>query len=1249
MITDELSPDLELLSQEFVLIQAWKKTASYIRYHNWYSDTLELDRTAANLPRFLGELGHAAKQVNAWENTPLRMVPAPKSQSWRIFDGQWRPVKGNKTESKLRPLAHADLKSQVLATAIMMCVADRVESLQGDPRVAPQSDASERRVISYGNRLFCDKTPTGLRHRWGSSKLYRAYYQDYRNFIARPELIAKATGSVGERRVVIVHSDLRRFYDCVRPELLHKKLSAVSLPGDDPAFYELAGRVLSWSWDERDHVEVSNYSRESSIENFSSIALPQGLVSAGFFANVVLLDFDEELRSSLSTEMIPGIGILDAARYVDDLRIVLTVDLNMRLEHVEETVYSWLQEKLDLSAPALEVSREKTHAAALDGAEKPLVRQSRKMARIQAAVSGGFDALGGIEILDAVQGLIRSQQRYSEANARETGWAFAPVPDVRDATVARFAAGRYRATYRSLRPMLMARNVTQSDENQLVLSIDRAPDPRSQEDLDEEARAFALGLIEEWVEDPANVRLLRIGLDLWPSPEVLEGVLDLLRPFTTKNGMRKAPRRVAWYCLAEIFRAGATETGFVEDTECLPDGLVLGDYRHALAREGVHLLEASGAGLPWYLRQQILLFLAANNPTAAPIHRTGRSSETKHYRELVRFLRGEIGSATGADFATLAVLARRSFAHPTKAKDLALQDIGPSRLAQIAERDPSFVLELINARPELASEVTPRLRDDLCLQLRQNAEGLPSLADLVLGEETNGQLRNELSLLSFAFAFLANWEQLQELDAVSPTDVRIDLSTDQVPTVKKIQVVASRVSSAGSIYSAPTWCPPKQRWQFQLGFLLRFIMTAREDFTRPVREVPWRESEPTYRSGISHWYQRRYGLFNGHDAFGDDWMPVSEWMEHLLSALLRWPGSRTTKGWEFVEASPEVFITQIRIRLNFLIEKRGPNTQLLMIPVLAPRLFEPGSDRPLRACVVQTIIPGDSDFSPSDLSCSNREIRKRHRRHLSSALAAIERMLDLRETHKCQDRRLDWLIFPELSVHPDDVKTHLVPFARKHRTIILAGLTYEELFKNQPLINSALWIIPVWDEAHGLQVRVRRQGKQHLAPMEDSLNANDTVIQGFRPCQWLIGYQWTNDAAYAPLWLTSAICYDATDLALAVDLRDKSDVFAIPALNRDVGTFDQMSLALHYHMFQMVIVANNGLYGGSNAYAPYKEAYHRQVFHLHGQPQASIAFLEIEPVILFQQRKNKPLVKAVAGNQEPKAPQWKAPPAGLKV
>ena len=79
-----------------------------------------------------------------------------------------------------------------------------------------------------------------------------------------------------------------------------------------------------------------------------------------------------------------------------------------------------------------------------------------------------------------------------------------------------------------------------------------------------------------------------------------------------------------------------------------------------------------------------------------------------------------------------------------------------------------------------------------------------------------------------------------------------------------------------------------------------------------------------------------------------------------------------------------------------------------------------------------------------------------------------------------------------------------------------------------------------------------------------------------------------------------------------------------------------MALALHYHMFQLVIVANNGQYGGSNAYWPRENTHVRRVFHVHGQTQSSIAFLEIEDFKAFLERRDSS-----------KDGGWKHPPAGL--
>ena len=1245
MVPKQLEPRLELLREEYVLVQAWKKTASYIRYHNWFSDTLALDRAAVNLPAFLGELRERLQSSESWQNDPLRIVPAPKSQRWRVREGVWEPEKGA-TSARLRPLAHVSLADQVVATALMLCLADRVETLQGDPRWSARDQESRRQVVSYGNRLFCDAIGSELRHRWGSAKLYRAYYQDYRTFLARPEVVAESISAAEGKRVCIVHADLRQFYDRVRPDRVAEAIDRIRRDGDDPAFFSLAASVLDWGWHSRDERDVRIYAEQADLEDFTRVALPQGLVAAGFFANVVLLPFDEALRAAIGTEIATGILLADACRYVDDLRVLIAIDPNSdgSSDDVEKTVSGWLSQVLEENATGLALSSEKTKIAALGGDERPLVRQSAKMNRIQSAVSGGFDALGGEEILDSIQGLMRAQEALGVGD--DSGWRLSPVPDVRDETVARFGAARYRTTFRSIRPLL------QHDDTPDESEVGRDDSPsggrlrvaRKRLELDEDARAFALSLIQRWIDDPSNVRLLRIGLDLWPDVELLCEVLSLLRPFTEKGGRRKAPRRVAWYCLAEILRAGATETGLVADTESLPSTINLKSYRKELLREAVRLVALPGPTIPWYLRQQALLFLAACDPAGAPVARTGTGGpETRHYRELIRFLRGEGERLRSSDFATLAVLARRAFVDRARAVGLTRPGLNPSRKRQLARRDPSFLLELMDVETGalLFDDLSARVREDLSQASEVSDSGHDTLANAVRNTHPSGSLRNELALLRFAMAFLEQWEQhASPPEVITPGQVALNLGENQaVADVEVLRIMGSRADASGSLYAVPAWCEAGERWRFQLGFLLRFILSGQPDFTRPVRNPTWRESESSYRAAESHWYQRLYGLYSGQPAFGDDWLPITDWVEGFLLALLRWPGCRAPAEFGWVEQGIEEAKTQVRRRIADIEQRRGSATRTLILPLLAKRPTATNVKRPLRACVVQTAIPAADDFQDTDLALNKSVIRQRHRNHLSAALAAVERMLALRETHKGSEGRLDWLILPELAVHPKDVRTHLIPFARAHRAMILTGLTYEEILSGQPLVNSALWVIPEWSDAYGLQIRTRRQGKAHLAPNEQMFNGGGADrLQGFRTCQWLIGYPWADPAGGRPAWLTAAVCYDATDLGLAADLKDESDVLAIPALNKDVKTFDQMALALHYHMFQLVIVANSGQYGGSNAYWPRSNAHIRQVFHTHGQPQASIAFLEIDDIGAFLERHDDS--GANVGD-------WKHPPAGL--
>ncbi|WP_318556416.1 RNA-directed DNA polymerase [Geobacter anodireducens] len=1262
MIPDSLEPKLSLLGEEYVLIQAWKKTASYIRSHNWYADTLELDRAAVNLPEFLKSLSERLASPTDWNNSPLRIVPAPKSQRWHIDPdtGMWGPAKGTKAEKKIRPLAHVCLEDQVAATAVMLCLANRVETLQGDPRASIDNRDDRKKVVSYGNRLFCDNHFDELRHRWGASKLYRGYFQDYRNFLARPEKVAEEIGE----NVVIVHSDLRQFYDRVSPGLLYEKIKALKQPTDDTQFYMMARRIFRWGWNEKDEKEVIEYANQSGLDDFSKIALPQGLVASGFFSNIVLLDFDRALQVLIESgeDFIPGVVLLDACRYVDDIRLVLKNDSRASLQEMEEQIFARLQMLLDHNAPDLTPSKDKTLAVHFRGDERPLVRQSRKMERIQQAMSGGFDAIAGEEILESIQGLVRSQARYSKERIDDKGWAFVPIADVRDETVARFAAARFRSTFRSLRPLLDSQHETKQrdedeEENDLFLRNER----KTQAELDDEARAFALGLIENWVEDPSNVRLLRIGLDLWPAADVLKRVLEIIRPYTTKSGKTKAPRRVARYCLAEIFRAGATETGFVSDGEALPNTIDIEEYRRLLAEEAKRIIQQNMQSLPWYLKQQAFLYLATHNPQEAPIARRGTNPETKYYRDLIRYLRGETNGLQDRDYAIFAILTRRSFAASNQPVRLANENISTNRFRHIAERDPSFAVELNMTNSGLAQTLPARIRHDLCLSQPTSPEELISLAEIVLGcsEDNRGQFSNELTLLQFSEKFLHKLQESGAVDAITPSDVLVTIGKSEKygSQIDTIEFRPNKLSSGSFLYRPPIWCEPKDKWRFHLGYQLRFMLTGRQDFTRAVRPAHWREGAATYRIPESHWYQRIYGHHNGHSIFGADWLPITDWIEQFLYALLRWPGCRASSMSKGIDAGINGALTLINMRIEEIKGKRGKLSDVLMLPLSSGWPEPPRQDRSLRVCVVQSVIPTPSDISNApNLLLSEPSLRKRHRNHLSATLEAIKRMLDLRETHKKGDGRLDLLIFPELAIHPKDVETHLVPFARAYKTIIFAGLTYEELFSGKPYINSALWLIPVLSENQGLQIIRRRQGKEHIAPSEKRMNHPNVRLQGFRPCQWLVGYKWDKAEKKEPLWLSGSICFDATDIRLAADLRSLSDVYAVAALNKDVSTFDQMALALQYHMFQMVIIANNGCFGGSNAYAPYREPFKRQVFHLHGQPQASMAFLEIDNIDEFLRRdkhsqeapldvtcKDDPAktCKSVAERE------WKCPPAGI--
>ena len=1210
--------------QDYVLIQAFKKTTAHLRSHNWFADTLAIDLAATDFPSFLQGLKDRILDRN-YAPTPLRIVPAPKSSEWSVTDeGDWLPVSKSKTSAPIRPLAHVELADQVICTALMMCLADRVETAMGSTKINVERSDERRSVIAYGNRLFCEADDHGnLRHRWGSSATYSAYFKDYRAFIGRSEFVAGEIAPDVEEgeRVAICHSDLRQFYDRVTPQILREKLAGLSQDRGEEPFFSVASRMLRWVWHKKDQNAVERYRERAGIERFDEIALPQGLVAAGFFSNVVLLDFDNAIQQELGARISPDVLLCDVSRYVDDLRFVVRSRLTPR--SIRSVIVSWLQDRLNEFANGARVSEDKTVCTSTTDEQNPLVAQSKKMERIQRQISGGMDAERAQAVLDSINGLVSSQRHYSGHDGKE-GWSLAPVPDVRDATVERFAAARFRRTFRSLRPLLVGPEAG-ADEEQLALLPGT-----TQSDIDAQARVFAIDLIGSWVADPSNVRLMRIALDLWPDADLIRQVLTLIDQLIAPKTRRSQQRLVGFYCLAEVYRACATETGYVADDEALPSDVDLDVYRAVVTEHATETVKRGAAAVPWYCMQQALLVLAAHGEPDRVY--SFSAEELAPYRSVLRLRAGLPLGGTASEAAIYHSVVSQSLPgmRPVHSR-------GARFLTALGALSPSMVVDLCHSEPALAKRLPKGLRVDLGFFPVSTQGCHCTLADLVQHSFVKDFEADELHLIEFALGFI---EKLPETRTgpVAPSEVLLKLhkagGRQRLHVVRVADVAPGR---SGSMFAPPNWVSNEECWKFQLGYLLRYMLIGSPDFSLHPRHVtPARKG---YRAVLKHWSIRKLGHFNGYEGLADEWVAVSDRLETLLCQLLQWPGmkSMTSPG---AEVSSRVGLVKTLTTWKHELEQ-GAQTQggslILDRSMRQVRPRSPG-DEVFRACVLQSVVPSDKfimrAFKEGDPQLKDGVRRKLMRNHLATALRAVAQMLELRETHSSHSSRLDLLVLPELAVHPDDVAAVILPFVRFFKVAVLAGSTYESRSGSSDLVNAAYWILPSRSAAGGLQVSVFRQGKRHLNKLEQRAVADGVPLVEYRPVQWIINHQW--GLSVPPLRLAAAVCYDATDLKLAAALRDRSDVFLVPALNNDVATFDQMATTLSYHMFQYVVVANNGTYGGSNAYTPSSDRFKRQVFHMHGQPQASISMFEIEDIPGYMNRVNS------AGKGD-----YKFPPAGL--
>jgi hypothetical protein len=654
----ELEPTHEYLTDKVVLAQAWKKAHQYIRSTNWYADTFELDKSAIDLD---AQLDKWIKELvsNDFSFNPLRLVPAPKSELWGFkklkiaslvfahdtddefldehlsdFNHNWEPKDTEKTKS-LRPLAHVTIRDQCFTTALMMCLANTVESLQKDTSTEFE-ELHVKGMVNYGNRLFCQFNDDEANFSWGNSTTYSKYFSDYQRFLSRPihfglEAIQQ---KIKDEQVFEVHLDIEEFYDQIDRSILIRKITDLIDTKEDPILIQLLSCFNNWSWDENSpsiYKEVC-----SKDESDIPLGVPQGLVAGGFLANIYLLDFDKWLSGQIDTEISDGIHLIDYCRYVDDMRLIIVVKSSFSGD-LKEKLSAIIIDELD--GLGLKLNKDKTSIELFSAKAGGI---SAKLKDIQSKVSGPLsinevdEQLGHLEGLIGLADSLRNDGVDKENN-NPLAMIESPGHDVREDTLLRFSANKIHTLLKQKRS-LIAQEV--DEVGKLI--------PGSWDYLQERmARKF----IACWSKDPSLVLLLKKGLELFPDKKILNPILQQLEIVIKRKSPKQ--KKIAEYCLCEIFRHVATNV-YIKDRLYFPAHANVDVFFNKLQNLSVKLIENEKHENESVLEQARFFCLVLND---SPLDKDSKHASFNIITKMMKGYRSIKSDMSASDFVANTLLA----------------------------------------------------------------------------------------------------------------------------------------------------------------------------------------------------------------------------------------------------------------------------------------------------------------------------------------------------------------------------------------------------------------------------------------------------------------------------------------------------------------------------------------------------------------------------------------------------------------
>jgi hypothetical protein len=1197
-----LQPELSNITDPYILGLAWKKTDSFIRTHNWYADLLALDKYALNIEAAVNHWSNNLKS-KAIVNTKIELILAPKSAQWSIHNGKWIQ---KKSDRKLRPLANLSIKDQSLATIITMCLADALESRQKDCSLVGEnySEHIKNKVFNYGNRLLCDWEDDKARFRWGGSEFYRKFSNDFRVFVQRPISIGREIRQKVSAvdNVYIVNLDFANFYGSIKPCLLLKKLQAIASEHYkkqyvvDDGFWSVAQDVFNWTWSD-DSLEVL---KQLELQVYEGV--PQGLASAGALSNAYLIDFDEAVSTKLRNKIEnSSIVVHDYCRYVDDIRLVISGE-SLKNEEIKDTIHAFIQEIIDGSFPqddskdsldeqCLKINESKTLVFDLSDIDN-WSSLTNRVNEIQTAVAAssvpernGLDA--NIPVLQQL--LTEEDDFFESSNNLFPG--FNTDKAIKVESLRRFSANRLQSSM--------------FQKSKLISPAERTL-------FESESMLIAKKLIKAWLKDPSIMVIFRKALEINPSIDIYSKILSIIFKRVISN-RDKHDRYIMIYLLSDIFRS-------IADIYRKLDADRLASYKKLISETTAiaqNLLSCK-ATLPSYLYHQALFYLAVVNK---PHINTDKSTIElaklhnvliKQHFEAIKLSDGylfEIAAQMSDDHQGNAAFL---LSHSNKRK------VVDSILRTFAFRGGEFWNAIWNELLRTKDQVRiDKYRWAIPLAISKPNSSEHYLSSIINFKDNPFQYEHSLLKLGIELTNLLEDEKTGAWHAsgnqISPHEIKVLLQNNKPwhelwQSDAKILCSADRKDDTSNDprYKTPGWLSKHQPEScseqkiYWICSVLRGAALGKVDYTQR-NDLKFDLSK--YNGIRTQWYKRRMGMLHTPESIVGSYSTISDWFASLLQHGLQWPGFSSS----YLEEKDILAIDSLadfrrclRDRLDYLNDNIcvASNVPSLSTIVKRPDLV----NNHFRIVTVQQLFPKDKHFHFSDVTLDNPEIRWKHREHLSEICKLTEQTLSAKLRTETREHKstADLIVFSELAVHPDDEDV-IRALAFRTKSIIFAGFVFTE--HDGQVVNKARWIIPDNTES-GIQWRVRDQGKYHMTADEVSLG-----VKGYRPCQHIIEIEGHPEG---PFKLTGAICYDATDIKLISDLRDKTDMFVIAAYNKDVNTFDNMASALQWHMYQHIVIANTGEYGGSTMQAPYKEKHHKLLSHAHGSSQIAISTADID-------------------------------------